>query len=492
MQLLLPFIYAILFILLIYKMNFFVIDGLSKRSIVFVFILKIIVGIVLHFIYTFYYPEGDMKSYFDDGNKLFYILTNDSNHFKEIILKGDNFNELFTWNASFEKTLYNDSRTMVLLNLLFRFFSFGNFYVHIIFMSFLSLIGLTAIYKTFIIYFKSTKKILFFIVFLLPSVLLWSSGVLKEGLLFLGVGLLLYTTNCGLATKYNFRNVLLLCLSIFILLFLKFYILIALLPGLFANFLISHSSNQFVFLKYISSYFILFVLIAFVSFSKPEFNPIKIIANKQEKSEAVAMGGVFLLSDNYFVRVDYQQKDEILIPQENNKFKIKLHSNYDQWKLTSFKDTIHIIHSTDTSLYKLVYIVVPPNYNINPLKLQPTISSLLKNTPKAFYNSLATPLEFGTKNWLIFCASLENIFYFLCIFLMIIYFKIQESDKAILFFCCSFFVIIYTLAGLTTPFAGALVRYRTPALPFMMIFIFMLVDKNKLKTIPFLGKYLTD
>ncbi len=492
MQVILPLIYSVFFILLIYKMKFFAVPDLSRKTVASLFVLKIIAGIALFFLYTYYYSDGDFKLFFEDGDKLFYLLTHDLDHFKEILFKGDARLELKTWDACFENTLYNDSRTMVMLNLLFRFFSFGNFYVHTVFMCFLSLIGLTAIFKTFRIYFNDSHNLLFLCVFLLPSVLFWSSGVLKEGLLFFGMGVLLYTTKCGLETKYSFSKVLLIMLSISVLLFVKFYILIALTPGLFANYWIANSSNRAVLVKYISSYFIFLFLILLISILKPNLDPVKIIVNKQEKSEAVAKGGVFLLSNTHFIRIEFDQKKEILIPVDTNTFQIKLNSSYDEWKITNLKDTIHISNSIDTSLFKIMYEVMPPKSSIASLKLKPTIFSLLKNSPKAFINTLTTPVDFSGKDRLKFLASLENIFYLICFLLLIVFFRRPVENKEILYFCLSFCALIFILAGLTTPIVGALVRYRTPALPFMMIFIFMLVDKNKIKKIPFFGKYLID
>jgi len=54
-------------------------------------------------------------------------------------------------------------------------------------------------------------------------------------------------------------------------------------------------------------------------------------------------------------------------------------------------------------------------------------------------------------------------------------FKFQKKTEAIVYFCLSVFIFIFVFAGLTTPIVGALVRYKTPALPFMLIFIFMMV-----------------
>jgi hypothetical protein len=500
MQVILPIFYTILFILLIRKMKFFVISGLSQKTITAIFSLKILAGIVLLLIYTKYYPTSDAQAFFDDSKIMHDTFWQHPSHFFKMFtgIDGANpvlnsyYSKMSSWNASFEKVLFNDSRTIIRLNTLFRFFSFGNFYVHIIFMCFLSLIGLTALYKTFRVYFLDRQKLLLVIIFLLPSVLFWSSGVLKEGLLFFGMGLLLYVTECGFAKKYNFQKTILLLFSIGILLLVKIYILIALVPPLIANFWIGKSSMKFIFLKYCAVFASVLLLLLFVSILKPQYNILNIIVNKQQKSTAYAKGGAFLLSENYFIRVDYNHQNEILLPLKEKKFRVKLNSNYEAWEIHNLKDTLEISSSTDTSIYQLMYSIPPSNSAIEPLKLEPSVLSILKNGPIAFYNTLIQPLCFFTKDWLKIFASLENLFYLLSFLIGAICFKFPKENRAILCFCFSVFVFVFVLAGLTTPIAGALVRYKAPVLPFVMIFIFMMVDSNKWKKIPVLGKYFID
>ncbi len=497
MQVILPLIYTILFILLIRKIKFFSIPGLSRKAIIFVFLLKICAGIALLQIFTKYYQGSDSIAFFNDSKIMYGALWQNPAHFFKMFFGIDSSNEVLNiyyskmnaWNASFEKILFNDSRSLIRLNVLFRFFSFGNFYVHTVFMCFLSLTGLTALYKTFSGYFLDKKKILFVIIFLLPSVLFWSSGVMKEGLLFFAMGLLLYITECGLLKNYDIKKNILILLLIAILLFVKFYILIALIPGLFANYWLSRSSMNHIFLKYISVFAFCFLFLALVAVLKPQYNVLNIIANKQQKSEAISKGGTFLLSTHYFIRIGYNQENNTLIHVKENYYRIKPNNDYDAWEITNLTDTLKMKNSADTALYKLLYSVSPSYSTIAPLKLNSSLGSLLKNTPAAFYNALTQPLSFFTKDLLKIAASLENVCYIMCILLGVFCFKIPEKNNEILFFCFSVFVFVFVLAGLTTPITGALVRYKTPVLPFMMIFIFMLIDNEKWKKIPILGTY---
>ena len=62
------------------------------------------------------------------------------------------------------------------------------------------------------------------------------------------------------------------------------------------------------------------------------------------------------------------------------------------------------------------------------------------------------------------------------------------NDPAILFFLISFITILGLVIGYTTPVMGAIVRYRTPAIPFLLIAALILHDpaRWRIRHVPFL------
>ncbi|MFH1322145.1 MAG: hypothetical protein ABII90_16025 [Bacteroidota bacterium] len=89
MEILLTIIYTTIFILLIYKMKFFIIEGLSRRTISAIFALKIIVGVILWMIYTYYYTDrksADIFKYFDDGEIIYNTLFVNPVHYLQLVL----------------------------------------------------------------------------------------------------------------------------------------------------------------------------------------------------------------------------------------------------------------------------------------------------------------------------------------------------------------------------------------------------------------------
>jgi hypothetical protein len=102
--------------------------------------------------------------------------------------------------------------------------------------------------------------------------------------------------------------------------------------------------------------------------------------------------------------------------------------------------------------------------------LQGNNESLFGNMPQAFATTFFRPVIGESKNPLILIASVENLAIFLFVIACLLSIrKDPAKKKPALFYAALFFgVAIFVLAGLVTPVMGALVRYKVPALPFLM------------------------
>ena len=116
-------------------------------------------------------------------------------------------------------------------------------------MCFITFLGLTAIYKTFYSYLKEAKNFLFVAVFLVPSVLFWGSGIFKEGVVIMALGILFYALQKHLSYKRTLKNSLLLIAAILILLSIKIYVFLCLIPFI-VFFLFFKNSNQHLLIKF--------------------------------------------------------------------------------------------------------------------------------------------------------------------------------------------------------------------------------------------------
>lgn len=292
-EILLSLFYIALFSLIILKAGFFNIPFIKKRMVLAAFYLKILAGILMYFIYSNYYTDrskADIFKYFDDSEVMFNALADNPGDYVKMLLSIDNDNPYFdkqyyrnmnNWYRTYETATYNDSHTIIRLNAFLRLFSFGYYQVHGIIMALLSFIGLIALYRVFHSYMKSQPIELFFCLFLIPSVLFWGSGVLKEGLLIFGLGLLLYGFQKSIFQHFCIWNLLLLLLSLLVLIYTKFYVLAALAPVLLANLWIIFTNNRFVLPKY----FIMILLFIDVAVILPlfgsEFDMFSLLVAKQ-------------------------------------------------------------------------------------------------------------------------------------------------------------------------------------------------------------------
>lgn len=262
-EILLSVFYIALFSFIILKVGFFNIPFIRKRMVLGAFYLKILAGIVMYLIYSNYYTDrsrADIFKYFDDSEVMFSALKDNPGDYVKMLLSIDNDNPYFdqqyyhnmnNWYRTYETATYNDSHTIIRLNAFLRLFSFGYYQVHGIIMAFLSFLGLIALYRVFHSYMKSQPFELFFSLFLIPSVLFWGSGVLKEGLLIFGLGLLLYSFQKSIFQHFCAWNLVLLIISLLILVYTKFYVLAALAPVLLANMWIIFTNNRYALPKFL-------------------------------------------------------------------------------------------------------------------------------------------------------------------------------------------------------------------------------------------------
>ena len=420
-----------IFLLLIFKLKFFRVAGLSPRLIAIVFGIKVLAGVGLSMIYTHYYPDrtkADIYKYFDDSAIMYEALEESPEDFFRMLFSTGNDNPHFdqyyrkmnNWYREYESNLYNDSHTIIRFNAALRIFSRGYYNVHTVFMCFLSLIGLVALFKALSRFFTGRKGPLILAVFLLPSVIFWGSGVLKEGLLLMGLGLLVYhlfallhRKEKGLATPPWWWSIPVILFCLFLLFHLKFYVIMALIPGMIAYVLVVKTGPRFILLKYLAVGAVCVVSALNLHHIHPEFDAVKLLMQKQ----------------------------------------------HDFIRLAEFE-------ASGSSL------------DLTPL--EPNISSFISMMPEALLNSTLRPLPHRIGSPFHVLPLLENLLMLGLLILALAYRRRENIPWNAILFCGTFVLILFTVIGWTTPVVGAIVRYKVPALPFLAILLFLLMDTDRL------------
>lgn len=240
-------IYIIVICLMIYRFRKLHLDAISEFIPISYFILKCVCGIGVWILYHDYFKNGDMLGYMKETEIMYQLLKQSPTDFLQAIVgfgQLDLLKNIEHWNAETYNPIFNDNKSFLIFNLLIRFLSFGNVYAQIVWINFASYIGLLSLYKCFNEYSfahetkqkKSTEiEYLRFIPFILPSVLIFGSALLKESLLLFAFGLFVRRTQLAFSFSNN-KNYLYFLISLIFLLFIKPYLLFILLPGIFALF----------------------------------------------------------------------------------------------------------------------------------------------------------------------------------------------------------------------------------------------------------------
>jgi hypothetical protein len=123
---------------------------------------------------------------------------------------------------------------------------------------------------------------------------------------------------------------------------------------------------------------------------------------------------------------------------------------------------------------------IPGNSAVDVPLLEPTLKSFIHFFPAAMDMAFLRPHFSEAKSMSYIAATLENIF-FIVLILGCIFFR----DKKATLFSINVFLLFYSLsvlflAGYTVTFSGAIVRYKSIVLPFLITFFIVMIDEKKL------------
>lgn len=228
------------------KWPFFNLKGIPISAIISVFIIKSIAGFLSFSYHNYYFAGGDSAIYlqggydlisYSDGNpivylKLFLNLNRGIPEWEDI------YRQIIYWDSKSQFNIINDNRNAIRLNSLVSLFSFKNTYVHIVILNFLSMIGLSALYKSFSSFFHKVPALAIFVtVYLSPSILFWTSGILKETHTILIVGLYFMTISKWIKTN-QYKYIVWTLILAFFLILVRTYLSMIILFATFILFLL--------------------------------------------------------------------------------------------------------------------------------------------------------------------------------------------------------------------------------------------------------------
>lgn len=290
--------YLLVFCWLLTRINFFKEPTLGRRVLILLFLIRVIAGLVNGYLIFNYYPVADTAYFQHEGIAEYELLFhNTSEYFTNIFHSNHNNYSNFLESSH---SYWNDTRSNLIVKMLsiFDIFSRKNFYVNTLFYNFLIFFGAVALYKVFIKVFPANSFILIACVFLLPSTIYFSSGIHRDGLIFLSFSMLIYHLFFLLTDKKNkWKRILLASTFLFLILLLRNFVFITLVPALIA-WVIAEQKPKYAFLIFSCVYFFVAILFFYSGLLSPKFDLPAHVSDRQLAFTEIAKEGASAININ--------------------------------------------------------------------------------------------------------------------------------------------------------------------------------------------------
>lgn len=404
--------YLVLFAWLVTRVKFFTKSGLTPAQLIIIFLLKVMAGIFYGWIGVYYGELAQMVdtwAYHYESIQSYHILLKDPANFFPYLFSNpyeEGFSRFLYSNDSWWNDLKGNFLQMVLS--FFNVFSFGHYYINVVFYSFLSFFGPIAIYRVMQDVFPGQKGAILIASFLIPSFLYWTSGIHKEGLIFIGLALMVYHIYFGWKYRhFPLHRVLLILFGFTLVLALRNFLIIPLIP-------------------------------AFVTW---------LVAERLKYKPIWVFSGAYLLFIILFFSARY------------------LHPALD------FPQAVVVKRGEFMQLLGNTSITLP--------RLEPTLASFLVNAPQAFSLAAIRPYPADVHHLLSLAAAIEINGLLLLFVLFLVLRRRERPWTPFLWFGVALSISILFMIGYSVNNLGAIVRYRSIVLPFLMAPIIALTDWSR-------------
>jgi hypothetical protein len=229
------------------KLPLFANSTFSRIGLTTLFSIKLAFSIATVLVYTYYYTDrsyADIYKFYDDSEVIYSSLGQHPKACFKIVtgIKYDKDNaeikQVLSNTHHFDKKegglIEANHRLIIRMHTVLRFFSYGCIYIHALFFCFLSFIGLVALYRALQPFFEYGQgRLLVIPIFLVPSILFWSSAPLKETLVMFFLGLLMFTSFRLLELRNIFLNLAISITCVIFLYLLKPFIALSFLASFY-------------------------------------------------------------------------------------------------------------------------------------------------------------------------------------------------------------------------------------------------------------------
>lgn len=354
--------------------------------------VKIIAGVALGLLYRHYYSGGDSWVMFEEAIKLAGSAFTSASRFADIYLLSD-YSAVPDYAYVIQPRAAFMTKILALLSLITN----HNYWLSACYLSILSFFGFWLAANTVYNFFGSKMTAVIPTLFF-PSIVFWSSGVLKESVAIGSLaGVLAILINTYYKKRIGWLHMLLLLIGLLLLLYLKYYyaaVLMVTFATVFtARVILPKNSSRYI---EVGSLLIIFIaILGTASLSHPNFWPSRFLK---------------VMVDNYYQFLEKSSTGNIV------KF----------------------------------------------IDLSPTISSFLYYSPKALFAGLFYPLWMTSFSWLKLASIVENWLVLISFIVAIRYYKLPKlkDDRLMLWAMLLFVITSAIFITFSTPNLGTLVRFR--------------------------------
>jgi hypothetical protein len=368
-------------------------------------LLKLAAGVALGLIYTYHYLAGDTFGFFEDACKLTELFWNTPGTYFRILIAADESEQMSGL------LLNTQSRSLFLVRIvsLVALITRNNYWVTSLYFSLISFFAGFLLFKKLSSAFPATKLAAAIAFLFFPSVVFWSSGIIKESLALAGLFILVHVYLTLLTSmKLSWWEYLLTPIAAIVVWNLKYYWM-AVFMAVSSTTLLIHFITQRTMLK----------------------PSIKILI--WVGTLLVLCSCITLIHPNFYF--------------EN--FLQVLTENYNQFVRISSAD--NVVH----------------------YQLEPSWQSILYNSPLAMVSGFFRPFIWEAHNMLQLASGIENLFVLILFFVLLVKWRsISESPQRLLIFSSAMYIIILCVfLALSTPNFGTLARYKIGFQPFLVFML---------------------
>ena len=390
------------------------------------------------FIYLYYYQGGDTVNYFLGTKAITNLLLQDFNKGFDVWFNIDSY--LNSWESFNFGTGYPphymwiDPNTFSVsrFTVPFYFLANGSFIITSFLTACFSYLGIWKIYRLFNILYPGNKRAFAYLILFMPTLIFWGGGIMKDSFVLGATCWISYNFyNIFILRKKLFRNILFFSVNLFLIINIKAYIIISLLPGMLLWLNSAYLKNVSSSLGKVLVFPLLIVLISALGFFA--FDNLS------------SLMGVYGDVDSAIQQAQVIQEDLLREEQYGGN-----------------------------------------NYNIG--ELDGSLGGLISVAPVAIFTALFRPLfwEIGSPTMVL--SVIENTI--MIIFTIVILIRTSPVrllrilwSEPFLLYCFIFSILFAFGVGIAGTNFGALVRYKTPLVPFFFSTVFLIYKQSRIRDV---------